>query len=206
MRCNPGRISLEFALGAILIGLPSIARAQSSGQALYAGSPGEVALTVTVRASVSPSCAFSVGNVPNGTYSVGNVEDAYSIDVAFSLRCNSPSRVGIVSDNGGLQASGVPIVPRGYARFAPYQIMLRLAGELGFVSASCPSQTVTAQASGCIFRGPATAMNGLRLPGPSWDAQGSIIRISSPGYSDPDILVASNSYSDRLTVTISPAT
>jgi hypothetical protein len=206
MRCRLGWISLECALGVMLVSLPAIARAQSSGQAIEGGAPRDVSLRVTVRASVAASCAFTTGNVPSGTYSVGNVEGAFSIDVGFSLRCNSPSRVGIVSDNGGLQAPGVPIVPPGYARLAPYQITLRLAGEQSMVQASCQSPTVTSGAPGCIFRGPATAANGLRLPEASWDAPGSFIRISSQGYTGSGILVASNSYSDRLTVTISPAT
>ena len=51
-----------------------------------------------------------------------------------------------------------------------------------------------------------TATTGLRLPGASDNAPGSFIRISSQGYSDPAILIASNAYADRLTVTISPAT
>jgi len=164
-----------------------------------------VALSVNVTASVSASCAFSAGAEPSGTYSLGNLEGAYSVDVAFSLRCNSPSRVGIVSDNGGMKAS-VPSVPNGYSRLAPYQITLSLAGNANTAQATCQSPTLTAGASGCVFRGPATATNGLRLPGASDNAPGSFIRISSQGYSDPAILIASNSYSDRLTVTISPAT
>jgi len=206
MRCSLGNLPLEFALRVILLGLPSTAMAQTSGQAVYGKSPSSVTLTVNVRASVSSSCTFSAGAAPSGTYSVGNVEGAYSIDVDFSLRCNTPSRVGIVSDNGGLRAAGVPSVPTGYARLAPYQIMLRLAGDAGSTAqATCQSPTLTAETGGCIFRGPATTTRGLRLPGPSRDAPGSLIRISSEGYSEPAILIASNAYADRLTVTISPA-
>jgi hypothetical protein len=187
--------------------MPTVAWAQTSGEAVNGGSPREVALSVNVTASVSASCAFSVAGAPGGSYSVGNVEGAYSIDVLFSLRCNSPSRVGVVSDNGGLLAGGVPSVPAGYARLAPYQITLRLAGDAGSTAQeTCQSPTLTTSASGCTFRGPATATRGLRLPGPSKDAPGSFLRISSPGYSEPATLIASNSYADRLTVTISPAT
>jgi hypothetical protein len=207
MRRSLCRIALELPLAMVLAALPCALAAQSSGQAVYAGSPSEVTLSVNVTASVSASCAFSTSGTPGGTYSVGNVEAAYSVDVSFSLRCNSPSRVGIVSDHGGLQAGNVPTVPAGYARLAPYQIMLRLAGDAGSsAQATCQSPTLVAGAGGCIFRGPATATTGLRLPGPSNDTAGSVIRISSPGYSEPAILVASNSYADRLTVTISPAT
>ena len=200
-------ILIEFALGAFLAAMPWAARAQTSGQAVYGGSPREVSLSVNVTASVSASCAFSTGAAPSGTYSVGDVEGAYSLDVAFSLRCNSPSRVGVVSDNGGMKAAGVPSVPAGYAVLAPYQITLSLAGSAGdTASATCESPTLIAGAGGCVFRGPASATAGLRLPGPSQDAPGSFIRISSQGYSDPAILVASDAYADRLTVTISPAT
>ena len=200
-------ISIEFASGALLAAMPSAASAQTSGQAVYGGSPREVSLSVTVTASVSAACAFTTGATPSGTYSVGNIEGAYSLDVPFSLRCNSPSRVGVVSDNGGMKAAGVPSVPAGYALLAPYQITLSLAGsEADTASATCQSPTLIAGAGGCAFRGPASSTAGLRLPGPSQDAPGSFIRISSQGYSDPAILIASDSYADRLTVTISPAT
>jgi hypothetical protein len=206
MRRNLCRIALELALATALAVSPSALAAQTSGQAVYAGSPSEVTLSVNVTASVSASCAFSTGGAPGGTYSVGNVEAPYTVDVSFSLRCNSPSRVGVVSDHGGLQAGDVPSVPAGYARLAPYQIMLSLAGDAGNnAQATCQSPTLLAGAGGCVFRGPATATSGLRLPGPSNDAPGSFIRISSPGYSEPAVLIASNSYADRLTVTISPA-
>jgi hypothetical protein len=207
MRSGLCRISLDLVFAAALAVPPLTAKAQTSGQAVYAGSPSEITLSVNVTASVSASCAFSTGGAPGGTYSVGNVEAAYSLDVTFSLRCNSPSRVGIVSDHGGLQAGDVPTAPPGYARLAPYQITLRLSGDAGSsAQATCLSPTLVAGAGGCVFRGPATATTGLRLPGPSNSSPGSHIRISSTGYSDPAILVASNSYADRLTVTISPAT
>jgi hypothetical protein len=206
MRRGLCRISITSHLGALLAALPSTLRAQTSGTAVYGGSPREVSLSVNVTASVSASCAFSAGGVPGGTYSVGNAAGAYSLDIAFSLRCNSPSRVGIVSDHGGLQAADVPSVPTGYSRRAPYQITLSLAGNATTASATCQSATLTAGTAGCVFRGPATATTGLRLPGASDNAPGSFIRISSQGYADPAILVASNAYADRLTVTISPAT
>jgi hypothetical protein len=201
------RLSIGFTLAALVTALPSAVQAQTSGSAVIGGSPPEATLSVTVRASVGASCAFVVGNAPAGTYSVGDVEGAYSIDVPFSLRCNSPSRVGVVSDNGGLLAAGIPAVPTGYARLAPYQITLRLAGLLGSTAQeTCQSPTLTASASGCTFRGPATSTRGLRLPAPSLGTAGSFLRISSPGYSEPGILIASDAYADRLTVTISPAT
>jgi hypothetical protein len=207
MRRGLCTLSIECTIAALIAALPATVRAQTSASATLAGSPREAVLSVNVRASVSASCAFSVGGAPGGTYSVGNVEGAYSVDVAFSLRCNSPSRVGVVSDNGGLLAAGVSTVPAGYARLAPYQITLRLAGDAGSTAQeTCQSATLTSSASGCTFRGPATSTRGLRLPAPSKDAPGSFLRISSPGYSEPAVLVASSAYADRLTVTISPAT
>ena len=208
MRCSLCNPPLESALVALLLlALPSAAIGQTTGQAVYGGSQNEVRLVVNVTASVSAYCAFSFGYAPNGSYSVGNIERAYTIDVPFRMICNTPSRVGIVSDHGGMQAADVPTAPPGYSRLAPYQITLSLAGDKGSTAqATCQSPTLTAGAGGCIFRGPATATTGLRLPGPSQDAPGSFIRVSSSGYTEPAILIASNSYADRLTVTISPAT
>lgn len=192
---------------ALLGAPPSAALAQTSGEATYAGTPPSVILSVNVTASVSASCAFTTGNAPNGTYSVGAVDQAFLVDVVFSLRCNSPSRVGVVSANGGMLAENVPSVPTGYSRLAPYQVTLKLAGNAGSTAqATCDAALLTSSASGCTFRGPASPTQGLRLPGPSSDASGSFIRISSQGYTASPILVASNNYADRLTVTISPAT
>jgi len=206
MRRGLCRISFPSLLGALLAASPSALGAQTSGRAVYGGSPREVSLSVNVTASVSAACSFTSGQVPGGSYSLGNVEGAYSLDVAFSLRCNSPSRIGIVSDNGGMKAAGVPSVPAGYSGLAPYQITLSLAGNATSAQATCQSPTLTAGASGCVFRGPATATTGLRLPGASDSVPGSFIRISSQGYAEPTVLIASNAYADRLTVTISPAT
>jgi hypothetical protein len=207
MRRAPCNIPIELALGALLFAMPSVARAQSSDDGGFGGAKTAATLSVNVTASVSASCTFSAGGAPDGNYSVGNILAAYSLDVAFSLHCNSPSRVGIVSDHGGLQAADVPNAPAGYARHAPYQVTLRLAGDAGSsAQATCQSSALVAGTGGCVFRGPATATTGLRLPGPAGDVAGSFIRISSQGYADPATLVASNSYADRLTVTISPAT
>jgi len=205
MRHGLCRLSIALALGALLAALPSAVSAQTSGQAVYAGSPNEVTLSVNVTASVSASCSFMVGAMPKGSYSLGDLKGSYSLDIPFSLTCNSPSRVGIVSDNGGMLAQDVPNALPGYDNHAPYLVMLRLAGDAGSsAQATCESPTLAAGASGCVFRGPATSTAGLRLPGPSQGRPGSLIRISSPSDPREDILVASD-YTDRLTVTISPA-
>ena len=205
MRRSICRRSREFAFAGLLVALPAVAGAQTTGQAVYAGSPNEVTLSVNVRASVSASCSFIVGAMPKGSYSLGDLKSSYSLDIPFNLTCNSPSRVGIVSDNGGMLAASVPKDLPGYSNHAPYLVMLRLAGDAGSsAQATCESPTLTAGASGCVFRGPATSTAGLRLPGPSQGRPGSFIRISSPSEPREDILVASD-YADRLTVTISPA-
>src|SRR5436190_23270245 len=161
MRRGLCKISITSLLGALLAASPSALRAQTSGTAVYGASPREVSLSINVTASVSAACSFSSGAVPGGTYSVGNVEGAYSLDVTFSLRCNTPSRVGIVSDNGGMKAADVPSAAPGYSALAPYQITLSLAGEQGTTAqATCQSPTLTSGAGGCVFRGPATATNG----------------------------------------------
>ncbi|HYJ52301.1 MAG TPA: hypothetical protein VEW04_03930 [Allosphingosinicella sp.] len=206
MRRGLCRISITSLLGALLIALPSTLRAQTSGSAVYGGSPREVSLSVNVTASVSASCSFMVGAMPKGDYSVGNLEGPYLIDIPFSLTCNSPSRVGIVSNNGGMKAHGVSSAPPGYAHQAPYRVTLHLAGDSGnSAHATCESPTLTSGASGCAFRGPATGTAGLRLPGPSQGVPGSYIRINQTGEPQPETLIAAD-YSDRLTVTISPAT
>ena len=104
------RVTVALTAWALLAALPSAVSAQTSGRAIYAGSPDSVTLSVNVTASVSSSCTFSADAAPNGTYSLGDIGAAYSLDVPFSLQCNTPSRVGIVSDNGGMKGDRKSVV------------------------------------------------------------------------------------------------
>lgn len=180
-------------------GTPAIA----DTTAIYGGSPSYISLQIPVTASVSSACAFSTP--PSGTQNVGELANAYSYDFGFTLQCSSALRVAVVSANGGLVASGVSAAT-GYTNAAPYNVTLNIAGNSGVTAANatCDAATLTSGAgTPCSFRGPATAAQGLRLAGASNNVSGSYLRVSSAGYSGSAVLLAANTYTDTLTVTLS---
>ncbi len=178
----------------------------AQAQTAYAvgqGSPNNITLSVPVTASVGGQCGFSTA--PNGAHYDPDLTDGIpNVDFPFVLECTVASRVAIVSSNGGLKASVGPVAS-GYTDLVPYNVALNLVGDsVAPVSGSCAAATLAA-ASGapCAFRGPATTSQGLRLSGTSVNQTGSYVRVSAPGYSSGDVFVASNTYADTLTVTVS---
>lgn len=198
------RIPAIFA--AVLAGLllaPGIGLAQTA-YAVGQGSPNNIVLSVPVTASVGGVCGFSSTNAPSGTFSAGDITQAWSVAVNFQLDCNVASRVGIVSANGGLLAPGA--APTGYTNKAPYNVALVLNGTGNATTASgtCTAATLTANSSCTALLGPSSAVQGLRLAGPSVGAT-STLTLSAPTYNGANQLIASaaNAYTDTLTVTIS---
>ncbi len=182
--------------------LMSAAQAQTA-YAVGQGSPNNIQLSVPVTASVGGQCGFSTA--PNGSYHDNDLTDGIpNVDFPFTLQCTVASRVAIVSSNGGLKAS-VGAVPGGYTDLVPYNVLLNLVGDaVSPVSGTCAAATLSATSGApCAFRGPASTSLGLYLSGSSVGQVGSYVRVSAPGYSSGDVFVASNTYADTLTVTVS---
>lgn len=200
--------SLRVALGALMaMFVASGAQAQTTAYAAGQGVPGlsDIALGVPVTASVGGSCSFAPGASPNASYNFPNADAGFSQDTAFSLTCNGPSRVAIVSQQGGLRSSAT--APAGYTTLLPYQVELLMAGIGGATAAAtCNANLLTASAGGaCGFRGPVSFTQGLKLDAASSGQAGSYVRIVAPPYGGADRLVAANDYADTLSVTLSAA-
>ena len=195
-----GGMLLIIAIGAIGV---SSARAQVTAYA--GGSPSNIVLSIPVTASVGGRCGFAPGQAPSGSTNVGEVNNAFSADFPFTLECTVPFRAAVISQNGGLLATGAA-TPSGYANLAPYLVDLNLVGDVGVTPASATCDTgdlQTSSGASCTFKGPASAGQGLRLDGSSYDVSGSYLRVHRAAYAGPAILVASNAYADALTVTVS---
>ncbi|MGN6817664.1 MAG: hypothetical protein ACTHJR_03230 [Sphingomonas sp.] len=197
-------IAIATAIGVAL--LPQSAAAQ---QTVYAaGQPGVVGgfatLPVNVTASVGGHCGFATGSAPSGSYSQPDFDvNGLNHDFSFVLDCTGPSRVAVVSTNGGLLTAGA--APSGYATLAPYTVTLNLVGSTTTANQSCAVATLTASTgTPCSFRGPVSASQGLLLNSTSVSQPGTYLRVSAPAYSGPSTLVQ-GSYSDTLTVTVSAA-
>lgn len=180
-------------------------RAQAQVTAYAGGSPSNIVLSIPVTASVGGRCGFAPGMAPNGSTNVGEVNNAFSADFPFTLECTVPFRAAVVSQNGGMLASGVTPAT-GYTNLAPYLVDLNLVGDAGVTPASATCDTgdlKTSSGAACTFKGPASASQGLRLNGSSYDVSGSYLRVHRAAYAGAQILAAANTYADSLTVTLS---
>jgi hypothetical protein len=184
-----------------LLAMATSAKAQLSTGTVY--HPNSGTLYVPVTASVGGRCGFV--EAPDGSedYPDFDVTGVPATQFPFVLECTGPSRVAIVSENGGLETGGV--APVGYATLAPYDVKLNLVANntANNVTATCAVADLVG-AGGCSFRGPATTTDGLLLPSASTNQTGSYVEVSAPPYAGTDLLV-SGSYADTLTVTLSPA-
>jgi hypothetical protein len=186
--------------GLVVLGAPATAQTT----AVYGGNPDHIDLAIPVTASIAVSCSFATA--PAGTFSAGEISPGFSHDFPFTVACNTPFRVAVVSQNGGLSAPVTP--PPGYAAAAPYDIRLALVGDTGVVpvNATCTAASLSAASpSPCAFRGPASAVSGLMLGGRSSGVAGSYLRVSAPVYRGVT-LIASPDYRDVLIVTLAAST
>ncbi len=179
---------------------------------------GQIALSpIRVLASVGGRCGFVSGSAPNGAVNQPNFDvTGFDQTFTFVLNCTGPSRVGVVSTNGGMKQATASL-PSGYANFAPYDVGLTLNGNAGAtISASCDANSLIASATGCTtayggtggtqtnFTGPASTTKGLRLASPSTTGVNSSIRVRAAQYAGASVLV-DGTYGDTLTITLSAA-
>lgn len=164
--------------------------------------PPQAVISVPVTASVGGQCGFLTA--PNANRNVGQIDTtAWTEQVAFVPECSAPWRIAVSSQNGGLKTAAT--VPTGYQNKAPYTVSLNVNSDGGVVTGSCPVGQIdqAAGSTACTFEGTASSSNGLLIPR-SFGLSGSYIQMNAPAYPGPDILIT-GTYTDTLTVTISPA-
>ena len=178
------------------------AQAQSVQTAYAGGSP--VVITIPVTASVGGRCGFVGGALPSGSFNKDNFDQTgFSAQFDFSLNCTGPSRVAISSSNGGLLASAAAAA--GYRNKADYQVSLLLLANNGTrAEANCAASTL-ASGGTCGFAGKASTTQGLQLASTAVNQPGSYVRISAPAQGAASSVLIAGSYSDTLTITVSPA-
>ncbi len=197
------KLPFIIAAATVLAGglaLPASAQTTAYAPGQGASGPADVRLSIPVTASVGGRCGFAAGLAPAGNFNQPDF-DVVGLDftVPFSLDCTGPSRVAVVSLNGGLKAGGT--AEPGYTTLAPYNVTLNLVGSSLTANATCTADTLTT-GSTCGFLGPASTSRGLRLAASSLNQSGTSMRITAAPYSNPAQLVQ-GTYSDTLVVTIS---
>ncbi len=202
---GPGRRATgAFLVLAAAVGLESAA-AQTTVYAPGQGSPNEVQLPIDVLASVGGRCGFAENEAPSGSFDQRNFDvTGFTHDFLFKLNCTGPSRVAVVSSNGGLKTAGT--AQPGYSVLAPYDVSLHLVSNTATTAdATCAASTLVAGTGSCAdFLGPASTTQGLRIAAPSTNQTGSYLRVAASAYNQAvgPTLIAGE-YADTLTVTLS---
>lgn len=176
------------------------------GTAYFGGSPSNIVLTVPVTASVGGRCGFQTGLAPSGSYTIpaGIDTTAWSQQFPFTLECTGPFRIAVLSTSGGLKTSPAVSSP-GYADLAPYTVLMNVVRTGGTTQGTCAAADLQASASTtCALRGTASTSVGMAVSNPSYQLSGSYLQVSAPAFAGPGVLVA-GTYSDTLTVTVSPS-
>ncbi len=185
---------------------PAMAQVSQEQTAYYNyGSKREAILTIPVKASVNTRCGFR--DPANGNFNVGEIDrNSWDREVPFVAECTTPWRIAVSSQNGGLLTAAEAGLAEGYLKKAPYTVSLLVKNDgPQDVDVSCAAADLSASAgSACGFKGTASATEGLRIAR-SYQLTGSKIRVSAPAYTGPGVLVA-GTYTDTLTVTVSPTT
>ncbi|KQY75389.1 hypothetical protein ASD25_12705 [Brevundimonas sp. Root1423] len=188
--------------GLSICAIAGTAEAQTTAFAAGQGSPNNIVLAIPVTASIGGSCGFETNAAPNAVHAVADADQGFLRDTAFTLNCSGPSRIAVVSQNGGLVAAGQ--APAGYTLTLPYSVDVTMAATNGDIaSAVCLAESLTtASAAPCSFRGTASLTTGLRLGSASVAQGGSRIRVSAPAFAGGAVPMASTAYTDTLIVTL----
>lgn len=197
-----GKWRTRLMLAALTSGVLAGTAAAQTAYAVGQGSPNNIVLSIPVTASVGGSCGFAPAAAPDAVHNIPDADLGFSRDTGFTLNCSGPSRIAVVSQNGGLLSAGQ--APAGYTLTLPYSVDVTMAATNGDIAAaSCLAETLTSSAaSPCSFRGTASLTNGLRLGSASSGQGGSYVRVSAPAYSGGSVPAASAAYTDTLIVTL----
>jgi len=202
VRAWSGKAAAFAAATLVLVAPPAAAQALSS-TTYYApgdGTPNVWQVQIPVRASVGGVCGFAVA--PSGSKNFPDVDQSsQSWDFPFQLNCTVPSRVAVVSANGGMKNLGATAT--GYVNIAAYDVTLNLDGNTTTANATCAASTLSATAGApCAFRGPSSGTAGLRLADSSTGQTDSYLRVTTRADGGTAILI-DGTYTDTLIVTIS---
>ena len=186
---------------------PAMAQISQEQYAYYQAPQGKqssAVLSIPVRASVNTRCGFQQTIEEN--FDVGYIDEAqWTRSTTFVPECTTPWRIAISSTNDGLLTNDTASLPAGYYNKAPYTVALNINTDGGVEEASCAAADLHDSAgTACEFKGTATMTDGM-LVSRSYQRDPSQITVSAPAYAGPGVLI-SGTYTDTLTVTVSPST
>lgn len=201
------RLAVRTALCVAALAGAAPAFAQNvPGTAYFGGSPSNIVVSVPVIATVGGQCGFASGAAPSGSYNAGAIDTtAWSNDFTFTLQCTGPSRIAILSTNGGLKRSPTAALASGYTDLAPYDVAVHVVRSGGTTDGTCPAASLLSTSiATCALRGTASTTVGMQVATSSTGLSGSYVRVSAPAFSGSNILI-NGTYTDTLVVTVSPS-
>lgn len=166
-------------------------------------------LEIDITAEVVGHCGIeAVGPRTNDN---GRIDRASTVTFDFQLDCNTPFRIGLAAQNGGLRLDGAApgaTDAQGFAILKPYDVALSFAtDQAGQVSAgSCAAAALNSSGSACAFYG-AVPGDGFS-PGEFVTAvqKNGALAVNWQGEDGDAVRLAAGDYRDVITVVVGPRT
>lgn len=175
-----------------------------SGGVAFADQPPNVIGTSTVLklsliGHIRSHCGFAA--MPPSAANLDDLTQHGSLELDFSLDCNSGFAVKVSSANGGLKrvTAGNDVRINGFATSLDYDIGLAYQTDLGTVSGHCPASSLVAGSQTCTFNNAQTARGRSGCGGVAQDMPGSLTLTWQPP--SHTRLIAGN-YKDTITITV----
>ena len=183
------RGAVLMACAAWLLGAGAAA---ASSPTTFVGDPQTV--TIDVTGKVAERCGFSTP--PADQAALGDLTAPGSLNVPFTVDCNTPFRIRAMSSNGGLKTRAANAT--GFTNTLDYNLQLQVGTDAGALQATCEAGALAGGGGDCAFYGNC-AGQGL--------SSGEGVALKAPGAlkfnwtAAPKRLVA-GTYTDTVTIVV----
>jgi len=151
------------------------------------------ALKLDLIGIVPSHCGFKTA--PPQSNNLGDIGQAGSLTLPFTLDCNATFDVRVSSQNGGLAHVGAVTPPAGFAALLDYDVKLSVGTDLGTVNGEC---VASALVSGCAIAGP----QGYGLSSGDGVAVGADAQLTLHWTPPASHKLLAGSYQDSITITV----
>ena len=148
-----------------------------------------VSLSLDLTGSVPSRCGFL--KAPDSSASLGDLENAGSVALGFTMDCNAPFDIKLRSGNGALSHVGQQPAPNPFLASLDYTVGLSVATDLAPVGDACAASALGSQA--CSFGDGLSSHDGVSI-----GTDGSLTLSWTP----PAQKMLAGSYQDQITITV----
>lgn len=181
----------------------------AAAPALATDNSGSDPLRIEITARIAERCGISPGE--GGTSAEGNLEASETLTLNFDIDCNTPFRIGVSSENGGLRLASANerddnVDAQGFSILKRYRVGLEVETDNGTLDGgTCRSDELTSREGDCEFYGdrPGRGLSSGRRT--AIDRTGTLTVSWNAGDGD-NRRRAAGRYQDTLTVVVGPRT